>query len=112
MQDDFDTFNATPGHGGNLPTGPGDNAGKANLRVYQYHGFSVTGQPGTYSGGGTEIDPADGNIVWNAQYQWWEVTFDVTGFSGFFFEQRGLPVQSNAGAGSRSDGESAVVCGG
>ena len=30
------------------------------------------------------IDPDDANIVWNAAALRWEVTFDVTGFSGFF----------------------------
>jgi hypothetical protein len=30
------------------------------------------------------IDPADSNIVWNSSASRWEVTFAVTGFSGFF----------------------------
>ena len=30
------------------------------------------------------IDPADTNIVWNIAANRWEVTFAVTGFSGFF----------------------------
>ncbi len=83
-QQDFNNFNASPAHGLDLPTGPGDASGIANLRVYQYHGFSTTSLPGTYSGGGTEINPDDTNIVWNATSQYWEVSFAVNGFSGFF----------------------------
>ena len=83
-QADFDNFNAFPGHGADLPTGPTDNAGKANLRVFQNHGFSTTNTPGSYSAGIVVIDPDDGNINWNAGTQLWEVTFAVTGFSGFF----------------------------
>jgi hypothetical protein len=84
IQPDFDNFNAFPGHGADLPTGPNDNAGKANLRIYQNHGFSATGTPGSYSGSTVVINPDDGNINWNAGTQLWEVDFDVTGFSGFF----------------------------
>jgi len=83
-QQEFDNFNAFPAHGLDLPTGPADVAGIANLRVYQYHGFSTTSLPGSYSGNAVEIDPADANIVWNTAAQYWEVSFDVTGFSGFF----------------------------
>jgi len=83
-QQDFDNFNASPTHGLDLPTSPADAAGIANLRVYQYHGFSATSLPGSYSGPAVEIDPADVNIVWNSNGQYWEVSFDVNGFSGFF----------------------------
>jgi Leucine-rich repeat (LRR) protein len=83
-QQEFDNFNAYPGHGLSLPTGPSDISGKANLRVYQFHGFSATSLPGTYSGNAVEINPADGNIIWNAATQYWEVSFAVNGFSGFF----------------------------
>jgi len=83
-QTDFDNFNASPAHGSDLPTSPTDAAGIANLRVYQYHGFSTTSLPGSYSGPAVEIDPADANIVWNSNGQYWEVSFDVNGFSGFF----------------------------
>jgi hypothetical protein len=83
-QQEFDNYNAHPAHGFNLPTNANDATGKANLRVYQYHGFSTTSQPGSYTGSGIEINPDDTKIIWNATNQWWEVTFDVTGFSGFF----------------------------
>ena len=93
MQSDFDTYNAAAGHGPDLPKSPGDVAGIANLRVYQYHGFSTTGQPGSYSGPGLEIDPADSNIVWDPATQLWMVSFDVNGFSGFFLASVGFPYQ-------------------
>lgn len=83
-QQDFDVFNAYPNHGPDLPHGPNDLADLGNLRIYQYHGFSATNVPGTYGGAGVVITPAASAIVWNAAYQWWEVSFPVTGFSGFF----------------------------
>ncbi|MEP6724194.1 MAG: T9SS type A sorting domain-containing protein [Bacteroidota bacterium] len=83
-QQEFNNFNAFPAHGLDLPTSSSDTAGIANLRVYQYHGFSTTSLPGSYTGAAIEIDPSDANIVWNAAAQYWEVSFDVTGFSGFF----------------------------
>jgi len=104
-QTEFDNFNATAGHGPDLPKNATDAAGKANVRIYQYHGFSATNLPGTYTGQGKEIDPDDANIVWNADRQWWEVTFDVNGFSGFFlssvgfnFNQVPAPVITASGA--------------
>ncbi len=89
-QQEFDNFNAFPAHGLDLPTSPSDAAGKANLRVYQYHGFSASGNPGTYTGPELIINPDDNKIVWSAMAQRWEVTFDVAGFSGFFVSNTGL----------------------
>jgi hypothetical protein len=89
-QQEFDSFNAYAGHGADLPKHANDAAGKANIRIYQYHGFSTTSLPGTYTGQGKEIDPDDANIVWNAARQWWEITFTVQGFSGFFLSTAGF----------------------
>ncbi|WP_315817239.1 hypothetical protein [Paraflavitalea speifideaquila] len=83
-QAEFTAFNAANGVFPDLPTGPGDGAGIANLRITQYHGTSGTGLPGTYSGTTQVIDPADASIVWNAIASRWEVSFAVNGFSGFF----------------------------
>lgn len=94
-QQEFDNYNAHPAHGFDLPHHASDNLNKANLRVYQYHGFSTTSLPGSYSGNGVEIDPDDIKIVWNTTTLQWEVTFDVNGFSGFFIGTSGnsiLPV--------------------
>jgi hypothetical protein len=83
-QQDFNNYNAFPGHGPDLPTGPSDLTNKANIRIFQYHGFGAGSLPGSYPGYAVEIDPADSNIVWNPDADCWEVTFDITGFSGFF----------------------------
>jgi hypothetical protein len=87
-QAEFDAFNAAPGSTLNLPTGPTDNVGKNNLRIGKYSGSSNdgTGLPGSYTSGAIVIDPADANIVWNATGNRWEITFDVTGFSGFIVQ--------------------------
>jgi hypothetical protein len=81
-QSDFDAYNAARGSNPALPTGPTDAAGIANLHVTQFHGTGTT--PDTYVGGSGDIDPDDNNIVWNASASRWEVTFNITGFSGFF----------------------------
>ncbi len=107
-QQDFDNFNAAPAHGLDLPTAPTDAAGIANLRVYQYHGFSTTSLPGSYSGNAVEIDPLDANIVWNAAAQYWEVSFEVSGFSGFFVSSLNtglLPVRLVSFTGNRKSKE-------
>jgi hypothetical protein len=83
-QAEFTAFNAANGASADLPIGPGDAAGIANLRITQYHGTSGTGLPGSYSGSPQLIDPADANIIWNANASRWEVSFTVNGFSGFF----------------------------
>jgi hypothetical protein len=92
FQYEFDNYNQVPNHGFDLPTGPADIANKANLRVYQYHGFSATSTPGTYDSTGIEINPDDNNIVWNAVTQMWEVTFEINGFSGFFVASMGSAI--------------------
>ena len=81
-QSDFDAYNSARGSNPALPQNPTDAAGIANLRITQFHGTGTT--PDTYVGGSGDIDPTDNNIVWNASASRWEVTFDITGFSGFF----------------------------
>lgn len=95
-QAEFTAFNAAPGSTANLPTGPGDAAGKANVRFSKFAGASNngTGLPGSYTGSAELIDPVDADIVWNATLSRWEITFNVVGFSGFFLQtsQSILPV--------------------
>ena len=81
-QADFTAYNAARGSEPALPTGPTDAVGISNLRVSQFHGTGTT--PDTYVGGSGTIDPADSNIVWDAINSRWSVTFNITGFSGFF----------------------------
>ncbi|MFA6059302.1 MAG: T9SS type A sorting domain-containing protein [Taibaiella sp.] len=94
-QQEFTDFNAHPGSTLDLPTGPGDAAGIANLRIGKYSGTSYngTGLPGTYFNGGvTLIDPADADIIWNAVKSWWEVSFDMTGSGGLIVQTFTTPL--------------------
>jgi hypothetical protein len=89
-QADFDDYNSNNGVEPDMPTGSADVVGIANLRIAQHHGVSASGNPGSYTGWAgvgpdmIAIDPIDNNIVWNTTAARWEVTFNVTGFSGFF----------------------------
>lgn len=86
-QADFDAFNGVP-NGQDLPTGPGDLSGIANIRITKFDGPSTggTGEPADYAGGTSIINPNDADIVWNAAASKWEISFNVTGFSGFFLQ--------------------------
>lgn len=87
-QKEFDDFNNHPGSILDLPTGPSDISGKANLRVGKYSGLSNngTGLPGSYNSTAIVINPEDNDIIWNSTLNRWEVSFDVTGFSGFIVQ--------------------------
>lgn len=87
-QAEFDAFNADANSTLNLPNGPADNAGKANLFITKYAGSSSDGSglPASYSGTPTSINPDDNDIVWNATANRWEVSFTVSGFSGFLVQ--------------------------
>jgi Secretion system C-terminal sorting domain len=83
-QQEFNDFNAV--NITKLPTSGTDAAGKANLLIEKRGGASNnnTGLPASYTGAISNINPDDAAIVWNATLGRWEITFDVTGFSGFF----------------------------
>lgn len=93
-QAEFNAFNAVSSV--KLPTGPSDNTGIANLLIERRIGTSSngTGLPLTYSGATQTINPSDPSIVWNSAASRWEVTFNVTGFGGFFVKTQtiALPV--------------------
>jgi hypothetical protein len=91
-QADFDAFNNVNSR--KLPQHPSDNAGKANLIVEKISGTSNdnSGKPGSYHGVSSNIHPASNDIVWNAQENYWEVSFSVTGFSGFFIKTVSVPL--------------------
>lgn len=62
-------------------------ARKANLKIEKRAGTGdVNGTLNSYTGLVTTIDPLDADIVWNASASRWEVSFDVTGFSGFWLK--------------------------
>ncbi|MEP6675993.1 MAG: ELWxxDGT repeat protein [Ferruginibacter sp.] len=81
-QADFDDYNVADNINGDLPTNASDALGKAALRIIQFHGVGTA--PGNYPGAEEIINPADDSIVWNATANYWEVSFTVTGFSGFY----------------------------
>ncbi len=83
-QEDFNAYNEKVSAERKLPATAGDAAGIANLRIVKYSGVSngETGLPGSYTGNSTVIIPSE--ILWNNNQQIWEVSFDVSGFSGFF----------------------------
>ena len=81
-QQEFDNYNAANGADPDLPTNPADVPGKSNLLVTQYHGTGTA--PGNYTGSTELINPDDANIVWNGVTNLWEISFNVSGFSGFY----------------------------
>lgn len=109
LQSEFDTYNtAMAGTVNDLPTGPADATGRANLRITQFHGTGTT--PANYTGWGgvgpsaVLINPGLANVIWNATLNWWEVSFSVTGFSGFYATgliSYSLPIQLESFTGSQ-----------
>jgi hypothetical protein len=93
-QQEFTDFNAHSGSALDLPTGPGDAIGIANLRIGKYIGTTNnnTGLPGSYSNNASVIDPTDADIVWNATKNWWEVSFDMTGSGGLIVQTFNTPL--------------------
>jgi len=81
-QSDFDAYNLT--NGVKLPTSPTDVANKANLLIEKYTGTSTTGTVASFGGAATVITPDIADIIWNDTYQYWEVSFQTTGFGGYF----------------------------
>jgi len=90
LQSEFDTYNTARGTYPALPTGPGDATGMAKVKVSQFHGvpsggYAPANYPATWTGAGAAhvlLTPTA--VVWNAADSRWEVTVNVTGFSGFF----------------------------
>jgi hypothetical protein len=67
-----------------LPTSPADVANKANLIIEKYTGTSTTGTVASFGGTASVITPDIADIIWNDTYQYWEVSFQTTGFGGYF----------------------------
>lgn len=83
-QTEFDAFNAV--NPVKLPTGPDDAAGISRLVLQKRGGVSIDGSglPASFPGPITIIDPDDNDIFYDYVSYRWQVSFDVTGFSGFF----------------------------
>ncbi len=110
-QAEFDAFNAL--NPVKLPGGPDDEEGIANLLIEKAGGAGSddSGLPGTYPGPVLTIDPADEAIVWNSVSSRWEVSFEVSGFSGFFVKtsNTALPVRWLSFTGQLNDQGRAVL---
>lgn len=87
-QQEFTDFNAV--NAVKLPTGPADAAGIANINIEKRAGISSngTGLPETYPGARTTITNSSLAITWNATAARWEVSFNTTGFGGFFLKSK------------------------
>jgi hypothetical protein len=92
-----------------LPTNGAGNtvANRNNVRLTQFHGTPTGGlpasTPGNYTGTRELITPGAANVSWSGTN--WEVTFLVTGFSGFYLHSTQfivpLPVEVNYLTGRR-----------
>ena len=92
-QAEFTAYNAASGSYPLMPIDAADAANnKVNILVHQFHGTPVGGgsSPGNYPTLDEAIVPAA--VTWNAGNNWWEVTFNVTGFSGFFLSTVPTPI--------------------
>ncbi|NUY80651.1 T9SS type A sorting domain-containing protein [Flavobacterium sp. MAH-1] len=86
-QADFDSFNLQmPTPSSLLPQNPSDSQGISNLRIGHRKGQSsdTTGLPNSYVEPEISINPEDSHIIWNASQNRWEVSFETTGFGGFW----------------------------
>lgn len=98
-----------------VATGGNTDPARSNLRVTQYHGVPVAPHnagnpaPGFYSvngGSGVLITPT--SVLYNTTYDYWEVSFPVTGFSGFYVHTNlylPLAVSLKNFTGKRQDGK-------
>lgn len=83
-QADFDSFNAyVTEHNLNIPLLPTNGVDNGNVRIIQLHGeYTTSPDPENYKDSSVVlITPS---VSWDNTNNWWEVTFPVKGFSGFF----------------------------
>ncbi|MCF2488066.1 GEVED domain-containing protein [Dyadobacter sp. CY347] len=95
-QADFNAYNATI-TAGFLPTGPDDVSGIANFQIIKFSGTSPTGlnypgPPSSIPTGVNSWNVGDYTFVWNSINFIWEVTFPVSGFSGFIAKSTEQPL--------------------
>jgi hypothetical protein len=84
-QNEFTAYNATANHGPDLPVDATDVANnKNNVTIIFAPGSSSNGSGlmNTYTGTRSSIIPT--TVTWNSTLNRWEVTFNTTGFGGFF----------------------------
>jgi len=93
-QNEFDNYNLTSSV--KLPISPTDNANKSNLIIEKYTGSSSSGTIASYGSPKTIIIPEVSDIVWNNTYNYWEVSFQTSGFGGYFVKTNGVLSVSDA----------------
>ena len=81
-QGEFDAYNLVQIVPPLLPSNPSDLIGITNVHLTQYHGTGT--YPGNYTGPVNPVVITPTSIIWNAGTSRWEITFNVTGFSGFY----------------------------
>ncbi|MFL5742605.1 MAG: T9SS type A sorting domain-containing protein [Flavisolibacter sp.] len=88
-QGDFDNFNTyVTSNNLAIPLLPSGGVDNGNVRIIQYHGqFNGSSDPANYNGGSVTIVP---NVIWDASNSWWEVSFPVSGFSGFYLTSQNI----------------------
>jgi sugar lactone lactonase YvrE len=80
LQSEFDAYNNyVTSNSLNLPLLPSGGTDNGNVKVTQFHGVGTA--PGNYTGSAVLINPS---VVWNSSNNWWELSFPVIGFSGFY----------------------------
>ena len=90
----FDNYNQNNGSDPDLPTGPSDVNGIANIKIWKYHGnpnASCNVQnilPSCYNGGVQVFTPE--TVIWNNAQARWELTFRMSTFSGLYITGRTL----------------------
>jgi hypothetical protein len=85
-QADFDDYNLANGIYPDLPIGPADAAGIANIRITKVSGGGL--------GVGTASVIAPSSVVWNALTNYWEITFNVSGSFSEFYVHAANPFNS------------------
>ncbi|MCS4303348.1 S8/S53 family peptidase [Chryseobacterium sp. BIGb0232] len=86
-QADFDAYNLT-GNIKKLPTSSTDDVNKANIIIEKYAGTSAgnTGTVASFGSPATMVPLNVSDIVWNDTYKYWEISFQNTGFGGYFLK--------------------------
>ncbi|MEP6674276.1 MAG: right-handed parallel beta-helix repeat-containing protein [Ferruginibacter sp.] len=83
-QADFDAYNLIRGTYPSMPIDATDAANyKANIIVHQFHGVNDLGN---------EVIVIPTAVTWNNTNTWWEVSFNVTGFSRFYLSTVTTPI--------------------
>jgi sugar lactone lactonase YvrE len=91
LQSEFDAYNTYVSTNGLglpvLPVNAADVTDMSNISILQFHGTGTA--PGNYTGSAKMITPS---VAFNSDNNWWEISFPVDGFSGFFLTSGTIPL--------------------